>query len=305
MKIHIAPMMGWTNRHGRALMALLSPHLRLWSDMKTADAIIHGGAEILAGENEGVVLQLGGNDPVRLAAAASKGVAAGFAAINLNMGCPSERVGSGGFGAALMLELDRAATCLAGIKDAVSVPVSVKCRIGVDEQVPEEVLPQLIEKFLAVGVRDFIIHARKAWLSGLSPRQNRTVPPLDYGLVYAMKQNYPTAQIIINGGIEDLAQADEHLKQMDGAMIGRAAFRNPFMLMALNKDAKCRGEVLEAFTAYALRENLTSHHLTHYIAGLWTGQRGAAAFRRALNDMGDLTPQSAQQLISWTQARAA
>ena len=305
--IHIAPMMGWTDRHGRHLLRLLSPHLGLWSEMKAAAAVIHGADAVLDGVSPScdVVLQLGGCVASDLALAAKKAAARGFRSINLNMGCPSCRVGAGGFGAAMMLDLEGAARCVAALKRAVDIPISVKCRIGVDDQEPEEVLPRLLETLAAEGVRDFVIHARKAWLKGLSPKQNRTLPPLDYALVYKMKQTYPHLNIILNGGITDLTQARALEEKVDGVMIGRAALRNPFMLTELNDKPADRQTLLEQFTDYALCEGLSAHHLTHYVSGLWTAQKGAAYFRRKLNAIKTLTEHSATDLLHFTQTIAA
>ena len=271
--------------------------------MKVADAVLYGKAEVILAEAApDITLQLGGCEAGALARAARKGEAAGFGAINLNMGCPSCRVGAGGFGAKMMLDIDNAARCLAAMKEAVAIPLSVKCRLAVDEQEASEVLPRLLEKLSAEGVSDFVIHARKAWLKGLSPRQNRTLPPLEYGLVYKMKEDYPHLNIIINGGITELEQVPAHLQKTDGVMIGRAAFANPFMLTALNDNPPSRQAVLEQWTHYALRHGLKPSHLTHYVSGLWRAQRGAAYFRRKLNGLKELTEQSAQELLDFTRA---
>lgn len=295
-------MMGWTNRHGRYFLNLLSSNLRLWTEMIAAPAVIYGDDALLKGGDKELVLQLGGNKPQQLAEAALRGERAGFGEINLNMGCPSSRVGAGGFGAAMMLDLENAARCVGTMATAVNIPISVKCRIGVDEQEPSDILPLLLEKLSAVGVERFAIHARKAWLKGISPRQNRTLPPLNYQLVYEMKKQFPHLEIILNGGVVDLALAEKHLEQVDAVMIGRAAFRNPYMLTAFNNATPpSRKFLLEKFTEYALREGLTAHHLTHYISGLWSGISGAAYFRRELNEIGKLNNQTATKLLGFSE----
>ncbi len=288
--LHIAPMMGWTDRAGRFLMSCLSPRLRLWTEMIAAPALIHGDAARILGEDElaaSSVLQLGGADPAILARAAKIGEARGYSEINLNAGCPSCRVSAGGFGAALMLEPERAARCVAAIAEAVSIPVSVKCRLGVDEQDPEVILPDFIHRLAQAGACRFVVHARKAWLKGLNPKQNRNVPPLDYGLVYRLKARFSRVEIILNGGIENLENAARHLHYVDGVMIGRAAFRDPMMLADPNNASKSRGEIFRLLADYAARHNVPRARLVRLASGLWRGQRGAAQFRRALHDHED------------------
>ena len=288
--IDIAPMMGWTNRHGRFLMGLVSDRLRLWTEMISANAILYGNHErLFAGKTQGVVLQIGGKEPEKLALAARKGEEAGFSEINLNMGCPSCRVGAGGFGAAMMLDLDNAAHCIDAMVKAVSIPISVKCRIGVDNQKAEVVLPLLLKHLSQAGAHHFIIHARKAWLKGLSPKQNRSLPPLDYDLVYHMKRMFPHLLLTLNGGVTSLDEVKNHLAFVDGVMIGRQAFRNPFMLADLDyqffngtRSSLTRKQLLWQMSVYAKKENMSSHLFTRLLAGLWHGQKGALDFRRAL-----------------------
>src|SRR5690242_19361727 len=229
----IAPMMEWTDTHCRVLHRLLTRRALLYTEMVTAEAIIRGNrARLLAfdASEHPVALQLGGSEPQRLAEAARIAADVGYDEINLNVGCPSDRVQSGRFGACLMREPELVAECVAAMRAAVSIPVTVKCRIGVDDQEPEESLRELIGLCARAGVKIFAVHARKAWLEGLSPKENRDVPPLDYGLVYRVKLEHPKLKIVINGGIGTLDEAQAHLDRVDGVMIGRAAFHSPAML---------------------------------------------------------------------------
>ncbi len=291
--VHIAPMMGLTDHAGRFLMRCLSRHLQLWTEMISAPALVNGDAARILGTDEGassVILQLGGGRPEELAAAARIGEAAGYREINLNAGCPSCRVSAGGFGAALMLEPSRAARCVEAIAEAVDIPVSVKCRIGVDDQEPEEVLPEFVRLLSRAGARYFVIHARKAWLKGLNPKQNRNVPPLNYELVYCLKSEFPESRFILNGGIGALADVARHIDRIDGVMIGRAAFRDPFMLTDLDRrffgvdePRRSRYEVLSQLVDYAERKDLPRAKMIRLASGLWAGERGVSDLRRALN----------------------
>src|SRR6476620_11264774 len=225
----VAPMMDWTDRHCRYFHRLLAPHARLYTEMVTSGAVLHGDRERLLGFSAAespVALQLGGHEPADLAACARIGVEFGYDEINLNVGCPSDRVQSGRFGACLMREPALVADCVAAMRSAVSIPVTIKCRIGVDDQDPEQSLRTLIDACAAAGVSIFAVHARKAWLEGLSPKENRDIPPLDYPLVYRVKQERPNLTILVNGGIETLEQAEEHLRHVDGVMLGRAAYQS-------------------------------------------------------------------------------
>ena len=229
-RFSVAPMMDWTDRRCRAFHRLLTRHARLYTEMVTADAIVFGPRERLIGfdaTEHPVALQLGGADPGRLAEAARIGADFGYDEINLNCGCPSDRVQSGRFGACLMREPALVAEGVAAMKAAVKIPVTVKCRIGVDDQEPAEALFAFAEAVKAAGADGLIVHARKAWLEGLSPKDNRTVPPLDYGLVYALKKAHPGWPIALNGGVQTLDAARAHLAHVDGVMIGRAAYQNP------------------------------------------------------------------------------
>src|SRR6185369_1585170 len=234
----VAPMMDWTDRHCRVLHRLLSARARLYTEMVTADAVLHGARERLIGFSEiehPVALQLGGAEPAKLAQAARIGAERGYDEINLNVGCPSDRVQSGCFGAALMREPALVGDCVAAMRAGVNVPVTVKCRIGVDDQEPSEALPALADACAKAGVRVFAVHARKAWLSGLSPKENREIPPLDYGLVYALKRARPELTISITGGIGSLDEAEAHLRHVDGVMLGRAAYQTPAILADVDR----------------------------------------------------------------------
>src|SRR5271165_2728640 len=250
-------MMDWTDRRCRAFHRLLTRRAQLYTEMVTADAVVFGPRERLIGfdpAEHAVALQLGGSAPGRLAEAARIGADFGYDEINLNCGCPSDRVRSGKFGACLMREPALVAECVAAMKAAVAIPVTVKCRIGVDEQAPRDALFAFAEAVKAAEADALIVHARKAWLEGLSPRDNRTAPPLDYGLVYALKRAHPDWPIVLNGGIATLAEARAHLAQVDGVMIGRAAYQNPEMLLGVDPEfygkkapAADAFEALEAF----------------------------------------------------------
>lgn len=291
----IAPMMEWTDRHCRFLHRQLSAHARLYTEMVTAEAVIRGDRARLIGFDPAehpVALQLGGAEPARLAEAARIAADFGYDEINLNVGCPSDRVQSGKFGACLMREPTLVAECAAAMRDAVRIPVTVKCRLGVDDQNPEESLRTLIGACWNAGITHFIVHARKAWLKGLSPRENRDVPPLDYDLVYQVKQENPNLTIIINGGITTLDAAAAHLPYVDGVMLGRAAYQTPAILADV--DARFFGGVprtiTEAVDAYLLyiERNLARgvplNAMMKHMLGLFNGRPGARLFRRHLSE---------------------
>jgi tRNA-dihydrouridine synthase A len=291
----VAPMMDWTDRHCRVLHRHLSARARLYTEMVTADAILHGDRERLIGFSDiehPVALQLGGSEPKKLAEAAKIGADFGYDEINLNVGCPSDRVQSGCFGAALMREPGRVAECVATMRAAVSIPVTIKCRIGVDDQDPKVALPTLVTACTQAGINIFAVHARKAWLSGLSPRENREVPPLDYGLVYELKRTRPELTIIINGGIASLDEAEAHLAHVDGVMMGRAAYQTPAML--LDVDARFFGDggrdLPDAVAAYVdyiaarLEDGVPLNAMTKHMLGLFHGGPGARLFRRHLSE---------------------
>jgi len=288
-------MMEWTDRHCRMFHRQLSSRARLYTEMVTAPAAIRGNREILLGFDPAehpVALQLGGSEPSALTEAAKIGADFGYDEINLNVGCPSDRVQSGKFGACLMLEPDLVADCVAAMGAAVRVPVTVKCRIGVDDQDPEVALRTLIAKCKAAGTTIFVVHARKALLEGLSPRQNRAVPPLDYDLVYAVKRENPDLTIVLNGGITSLDMAEECLKHVDGVMLGRLAYQSPALLAEV--DARFFGgaersvdAAVEAFVAYVetkRAEGVPLHAMTRHILGVFHGHHGARQFRRYLSE---------------------
>ena len=295
----VAPMMDWTDRHCRAFHRTLTRRARLYTEMVTADAVIHGDRERLIGFDpveHPVALQLGGNNPAKLAEAARLGAERGYNEINLNVGCPSDRVGDGGFGACLMREPARVAACMAAMGEAVDTPVTLKCRIGVDEQDPEEALFTLVDACAAAGVRTVVVHARKAWLQGLSPKENREVPPLDYALVYRLKRERPELTVAINGGVADLASAQAHFDAgVDGVMLGRAAYHDPGLLGAV--DARLFGDgeevdpfkAVEAYRPYVaarLAEGVRLAAMTRHMLGLFAGRPGARRWRRDLTEGG-------------------
>ena len=293
-------MMDWTDRHCRAFHRALSSRALLYTEMVTAPAVIHGDRDRLLGFDaveHPVALQLGGSDPAQLAEAARIGESYGYDEINLNVGCPSDRVQSGKFGACLMREPDLVADCMAAIKGAVSVPATVKCRIGVDDQDPAISLFATVDASAAVGVDTFIVHARKAWLKGLSPKENRDVPPLDYALVRRLKRERPHLSISINGGIANLDEAEAHLDdadgvRLDGVMLGRAAYHEPALLGQADRRLWGAADTdVDAFDALAryrpyllarLDEGVHLSHMTRHLLGVMHGRAGARSFRRIL-----------------------
>lgn len=290
-------MMDWTDRHCRYFHRLLSSRARLYTEMLTADAVIHGDrARLLAFDvaEHPVALQLGGCDPGKLAEAAAIGSTLGYDEINLNVGCPSSRVQEGRFGACLMAEPELVAKCVAAMQRRVSLPVTVKCRIGIDDQDSEADFTAFISAVADAGVQVFAVHARKAWLSGLSPKENREVPPLDYGRIYRLKQARPDLTIVLNGGIETLDDAEQHLSHVDGVMLGRAAYQNPFLLAEVDRrffgasaPAPSRREVLERLMPYAERvigRGGRLNSVTRHVLGLMHGQPGGRRFRRHLSE---------------------
>jgi tRNA-dihydrouridine synthase A len=296
-RLSVAPMMDWTDRHCRVLHRLLSARTLLYTEMVTAPALVRGGALHLldhSPEEHPVALQLGGSDPAELAQAARLGAEAGYDEINLNCGCPSDRVQSGTFGAVLMKDPGLVAECCAAMIEAVDVEVTVKCRIGVDDQEPEEVLPEFIARVSAAGVGRFAIHARKAWLQGLSPKENREVPPLDYPLAMRMKEYFPSLHLSLNGGIQTLDQALEVLEGgMDGVMVGRAAYHSPADILA-QADRRVFGDGTDSDPAAVVRamlpyidRHLTGggrlHQITRHMLGLFHGKPGARGWRRHLS----------------------
>lgn len=288
-------MMEWTDRHCRYLLRLISPHALLYTEMVTTGALLHGDPDrFLAynSEEHPVALQLGGSEPAALARCARMAEEAGYDEVNLNVGCPSDRVQSGRFGACLMMEPSLVAECVAAMVGAVRIPVTVKHRTGVDDQDSYEAMENFVSTVRAAGCRVFIVHARKAWLSGLSPKENREVPPLDYDSVYRLKAQHADLEIIINGGITRADQVRTHLEHCDGVMIGREAYHNPWFLDELETlieatPGRDRKAVAAGFIEYARREVERGNavkHLTRHILGLFQGQPGARAWRRYLSE---------------------
>jgi tRNA-dihydrouridine synthase A len=298
-RFSVAPMMDWTDRHCRVFHRLMTRRAKLYTEMLTTGAIIHGDRARLLGfdaSEHPVALQLGGSDPRDLATAAKIGEEFGYDEINLNVGCPSDRVKDGRFGACLMAEPALVAEGVHAMKRAVRIPVTVKCRLGIDDQDPEIALDALACSVVAAGVDALIVHARKAWLNGLSPKENRDIPPLDYGRVYRLKAAMPGLPVIINGGIADLAAAKAHLAHVDGVMLGRAAYHDPWRLLAA--DPELFGEpapydtmkdVFEAMVPYIedqLAQGTRLHSMTRHFVGAFFGVPGARAFRRHLAENG-------------------
>ncbi len=298
-RLSVAPMMDWTDRHCRYLHRVLSRQTLLYTEMVTSPALVRGGALHLLKHDPSehpVALQLGGSEPVELAQAAKLGAEAGYDEINLNCGCPSDRVQSGTFGAVLMKHPQLVADCVVAMREAVDVEVTVKCRIGVDEQEPREVLPEFLEKIAAAGCERVTIHARKAWLQGLSPKENRDIPPLDYELVHEMKAAFPQLHVSINGGVQSLDEAEAHLARgLDGVMIGRSAYHTPWDVLA-EADARIYGsdretvspdEAVAAMVPYIERhiaEGGRLHQVTRHMLGLFAGRPGARKWRQVLSE---------------------
>jgi len=288
-------MMDWTDRHCRYFHRLLSPRARLYTEMVTSPALVRGRQMRLlehSQQEHPVALQLGGSDPTELAAAAVMGAEAGYDEINLNVGCPSDRVQSGRFGACLMLEPALVGDCVKAMRDVVSVPVTVKCRIGVDDQDDYAGLQQFTETMLDAGVEVLVVHARKAWLQGLSPKENREIPPLDYERVYRLKREFPQLVVVINGGITTVEQVQTHLAQLDGVMLGRAAYHDPYLLAQIEAALygvalPRRDEVLQHMLPYVeaeLARGTALKHISRHILGLYQGEPGARGFRRVISE---------------------
>jgi tRNA-dihydrouridine synthase A len=298
-RFSVAPMMDWTDRHCRVFHRLMTRRARLYTEMLTTGAIIHGDRQRLLGFDpceHAVALQLGGSDPRDLAMAAKIGEDFGYDEININVGCPSDRVKDGRFGACLMAEPQLVAEGVAAMKRAVRVPVTVKCRIGIDDQDPEVALDTLARAAVAAGADALIVHARKAWLNGLSPKENRDIPPLDYDRVYRLKAAMPDVPVIINGGIAGLDEARGHLAHVDGVMLGRAAYHDPWRLLTVDSDLfgetpphAAIKDVFEAMVPYIERElalGTRLHSITRHFVGAFHGVPGARAFRRHLAENG-------------------
>lgn len=289
-------MMEWTDRHCRYFLRLISPHARLYTEMVTTGALLHGGRERLLNfdpREHPVALQLGGSDPAALARCAEFGYGHGYDEINLNCGCPSDRVQDGRFGACLMAEPRLVADCVAAMRAAVPIPVTVKMRLGIDELDNDEHLHRFIATVAGAGCGVFILHARKAWLSGLSPKENREVPPLQYERVYAIKRAFPSLTVVINGGVTFAAAALGHLAHVDGVMIGREAYHNPYMLAELEQAlfdcvSPPREAVVEEFVRYTERQldaGVPMRAMTRHVLGLFNGLPGARRWRRELSEL--------------------
>jgi len=294
--ISVAPMMDCTDPHERYFLRLISPHVLLYTEMVTIAALLHGDTEKLLDFDpfeHPVALQLGGSDPKDLAVCARMGEAVGYDEINLNVGCPSERVKAGRFGACLMLEPQLVADCVSTMNQAVKVPVTVKCRIGVDHADSYAELQTFVQTISEAGCEVFIIHARKAWLNGLSPKQNREVPPLQYEIVEQIKKDFPHLTIILNGGIKTVAAIEEHLKTIDGVMLGREAYSNPWILAEIEKHIfendkiSDRKSILEQYLIYIenqIKKGVRLTNISRHLHGLFQGQLGARAWRRYLSE---------------------
>lgn len=296
-RVSIAPMMDWTDRHCRYLMRILSPHVRLYTEMVTAAALQHGDAARLLRfdpSEHPVVLQVGGSDPEMMANAARMGADAGFDEININVGCPSDRVQSGQFGACLMSSPELVARCVESMRSAREIPITIKTRIGIDDDDNYEFLRSFIDININAGCTTYIVHARKAILSGLSPKENRSVPPLNYPRVYHLKEEFPDLRIILNGGIASIDDCRRHLQHVDGVMIGRQAYHQPWFLTELEQEfgggervSLTREDAIRQMLPYIDRELAAGaelKHITRHLLGLFAGQPGARAWRRYLSE---------------------
>jgi len=298
--LSVAPMMDWTDSHCRVFHRLLAPHARLYTEMVHANAVLQGDRTRLLARDpveNPVALQLGGSEPSLLAQAACVGQAHGFDEVNLNVGCPSDRVQAGRFGACLMKEPALVAECIGAMVEAVGkldrpIPITVKCRLGVDEENDYGRFLSFIDTVAAAGCHTFFVHARNAWLQGLSPKENREVPPLRYDWAYRLKQERPTLTIAVNGGIATQAAALEHLQKVDGVMLGRAAYHDPYVLHGLDValfggNLKSRAQLLRSLQPYVearLQQGVALKHITRHLLGLYHGQPGGRAFRQVLSE---------------------
>ena len=294
-RLCVAPMMDWTDRHCRVFHRYIAPDALLFTEMVTAEAVLHGDLDRLLGHDpveHPLVLQLGGSHPDRLAAAVKRAADWGFAEINLNVGCPSDRVQSGRFGACLMAEPALVADCCAAMMAVTDLPVTVKCRIGIDDMDPEAGLDDFVDQVAAAGVGVFYLHARKAWLSGLSPKENRDIPPLDYGRAARLAGRRRDLAIVLNGGLDNLAAVGEVAPEFAGVMLGRAAYRTPYILAEIaealfGRAAPTRAAIAGLMADYADHMTATGtrlHSITRHMLGLYAGQRGARYWRRQLGE---------------------
>jgi tRNA-dihydrouridine synthase A len=309
-KIAIAPMMDWTDRHCRYFMRLLSPSAFLYTEMVTAAAVHHGDVDRLlkySDEEHPIALQLGGSNPEWMASAARKATAFAYDELNINVGCPSDRVQSGQFGACLMDRPQTVADCYTAMQRETEIPVTVKTRIGIDDKDSDEFLRKFVDSVAAAGCRKFIVHARIAMLDGLSPKENRMVPPLNYERVYRLKRDYPELEVVINGGLVNLSQVDAALQIVDGVMIGRQAYHQPYFLAELERHFNpgwampTRREVVEALLPYVesvLSSGEPLHRITRHILGLFAGQPGARSWRRSISENAHRKDVGAELLIN-------
>lgn len=309
-KLSVAPMMDWTDKHCRYFHRLLSYHTVLYTEMVTSEAILNGDKNHLLSYNQEehpLVLQIGGSDAVKCGRAVKIADEFGYDEYNLNVGCPSDRVQSGRFGACLMYEPNLVSEIVQSMRENTKKPVTVKCRLGVDDQNIQETLPLFVEKMVKTGVKHLIIHARKAWLKGLSPKENRTIPPLDYNLVYEMKKNFPKLEISINGGIETILDAQKHLNHVDGVMIGRSAYHNPCILMEADSliynDSKKETsyyQIIQKMNDYINQcqdEGIKFYSVARHLLGFRHGQAGARKWRQLLTEYGTKSDISQTLLI--------
>jgi len=295
LRLSVAPMMDWTDRHCRYFHRLLAPSARLYTEMVHANAVIHGDRERLLGfdpSEQPLALQLGGSDPALLAQAARIAGEWGYAEVNLNCGCPSDRVQAGRFGACLMREPALVAECVAAMCESTDIPVTVKCRLGVDEDNDYDAFASFVDQVLAAGSAMIVVHARNAWLKGLSPKENREIPPLRYDWAYRLKHERPDVPVVLNGGIADVDAAVAHLSQVDGVMLGRTAYHDPYVLHRLDArlggtEPQPRADLLAAMRPYVeaqLSQGLALKHITRHVLGLFLGQPGGRAFRQILSE---------------------
>lgn len=308
-RFSVAPMLDWTDKHCRYFHRLLSRHAVLYTEMVTTGALIHGSGDYLDynEEEHPVVLQLGGSEPQAMAHCAKLAEQRGYDAVNINVGCPSDRVQNGMFGACLMAQPTRVAECIKAMQDAVAIPVTVKTRIGIDDSDDYQFLQDFIQAISDAGCQQLIIHARKAWLKGLSPKENREIPPLNYERVYQAKRDFPTLNISINGGIKDLAQARQQLTWLDGVMVGREAYSNPLLLSQVdaliydsNEPAMTPHQVVLAMLPYIDRQMTAGArfwHIARHMLGLFQGMPGARQWRRLLSEQGHLASSGPELLL--------
>lgn len=309
-RFSVAPMLDWTDRHCRYFHRLMSRHAVLYTEMVTTGAILHGNSSRHLGFNQEehrVALQLGGSNPADLALCARIGEDYGYDEINLNVGCPSDKVQNGRFGACLMADPALVADCLTAMQQVVTVPVTVKCRIGIDDKDSYAELQHFVATLAQTGCHTFVVHARKAWLSGLSPKQNRDIPPLRYDVVFQLKQDFPELQIVINGGIVSLAAAQDLLANVDGVMLGREAYHNPYVLSEVDRllfddqhEVMSRQQVILAMLPYVeqqLQQGVRLNSITRHLLGLFHGVDGARAWRRHLSDYANKPGADSQVLL--------